>query len=508
MSKFLVFTIVVIFVGAGIIPSTVGIKKEKTTITTTDSPGYIQDLIDNASNGDTIYIPSGIYYENIVIDKSISLIGEDKYTTIIDGSNIGDVIYVSADWVNISGFTIQNSQIYYDHAGIHLDSNYNKIEGNILTSNRGSGIFLDSNNNIITENEILNNEEFGISLYGDNNLITRNIIFYNNYAGISLTSYNSTITKNIIYFNNIYVDYYRAGIYLVWCGYCKIIDNILNENGITLYESSTNIVDNNTISNCDCGLGLDVCWGPFCNNIFSNNSFFNSGVKIGLGEGLYENNTFSDNTVNEKPFVYLENESDKVIDVDAGQICLINCDNITVQNQDLSNTIIGIFLGGTDNSSILNNTISSNMEAGIFFWDSSNNNIFGNNISSNNLGIYICYSNGNTIYHNNLLFNTKNADDDGENTWDDGKYGNYWSDYEEKYPDAKPKLFKPWMWNTPYEISGGDNKDNCPLLKQWPSLKFRDLPRNRSTFQSLIFRFLEQFPRLEIFLNYMREVMK
>ncbi|UCF12379.1 MAG: hypothetical protein JSW06_10135 [Thermoplasmatales archaeon] len=91
------------FVGAGAIPSTVSVIEKMTTFTSFKSPGYIQDLINNASSGDTIYIPSGTYYENIIINKSISLVGEDKETTIIDGSGTGDVVYVSADWVNIAG---------------------------------------------------------------------------------------------------------------------------------------------------------------------------------------------------------------------------------------------------------------------------------------------------------------------------------------------------------------------------------------------------------------------
>ena len=71
-----------------------------------ESNGYIQNLIDEASDGDTIYIPSGTYYENIVIDKSISLIGEDKDTTVIDGRGRGNVVHISANWVNITGFKI------------------------------------------------------------------------------------------------------------------------------------------------------------------------------------------------------------------------------------------------------------------------------------------------------------------------------------------------------------------------------------------------------------------
>ena len=85
-NKTLVIGIIILFIGMSINPST-GTIIEKTSSTTPGSRGYIQDLIDNASSGDTIYIPSGIYYESIVIDKSITLVGEDKNTTIIDAEN-------------------------------------------------------------------------------------------------------------------------------------------------------------------------------------------------------------------------------------------------------------------------------------------------------------------------------------------------------------------------------------------------------------------------------------
>jgi pectin methylesterase-like acyl-CoA thioesterase len=55
----------------------------------------IQDAIDNASNGDTVFVYSGIYYENIDINKSIDVFGQDKETTIIEGKlndNIDPII--------------------------------------------------------------------------------------------------------------------------------------------------------------------------------------------------------------------------------------------------------------------------------------------------------------------------------------------------------------------------------------------------------------------------------
>jgi parallel beta-helix repeat protein len=123
--------------------------------------------------------------------------------------------------------------------------------------------------------------------------------------------------------------------------------------------------------------------------------------------------------------------------------------------------------------------------------------ISGNNASNNEKGIYLRHSSNNIIFHNNYINNTNNAYDEGYNTWDDGKYGNYWSDFTEKHPDAKPKPLKPWMWDTPYDIPDGNNKDNCPLINQWPKTRIRFDPRVKSSFHPILHWFLERFPLLE-----------
>ena len=68
----------------------------------------IQDAVDNASDGDTVFVydDSSPYYENIEIHKSINLIGENRNNTIIDGGEHGNAVNVTADWVNISMFAI------------------------------------------------------------------------------------------------------------------------------------------------------------------------------------------------------------------------------------------------------------------------------------------------------------------------------------------------------------------------------------------------------------------
>ena len=116
-----------------------------TTRTVDDSGGAdftsIQDAIDASSNGDTVFVYSGTYVENIVVDKSITLQGEDRDTTVIDGGGSGDVVYVSAFFVNISGFTIQNSgnetigSGSFIDAGIDINSNNNEVYDNYIYDN-------------------------------------------------------------------------------------------------------------------------------------------------------------------------------------------------------------------------------------------------------------------------------------------------------------------------------------------------------------------------------------
>jgi len=116
----------------------------------------IQDGIDAVSTGGTIYVHSGTYNENVLVNKTVDLIGEDRDYTIIDGGSIGDVLYVSSEGVNISGFTITNSGDSGSNAGIYMHSNQSIIYGNNI-SNNNYGIYLSgSSYNIIYNNFISN----------------------------------------------------------------------------------------------------------------------------------------------------------------------------------------------------------------------------------------------------------------------------------------------------------------------------------------------------------------
>jgi nitrous oxidase accessory protein len=159
----------------------------------------ITDAINDAEPGDTIYVYSGTYSENLVIDKSIILTGQNKQNTIITGSTTGHTITVTADNVQISGFTIKDP-IGNDMKCLYL----NRVTGCTISlnliKNGDDGIYMiSSHNNIISENIIEEHESNGIYAYlCNNNEIYENILRNNNGRGIYLLSSNN----NIVYLND------------------------------------------------------------------------------------------------------------------------------------------------------------------------------------------------------------------------------------------------------------------------------------------------------------------
>lgn len=242
----------------------------------------IQGAVDDASNGDTIYVHAGVYYEHITVNKTIILLGEKRETTIIDGDGIGDVVSVYADGVNISGFTVQNSGDSFPEAGMEFHSDNNAIIGNIISHNGefGVGIFLNgSSHNEICDNRIYKNGNEGIYLEGSAyNLIQNNEIFINGHCAvvISHSSYN-TVVDNDMYDNHATMSLWTGATHNEiarntmhghpWSGmgihedanYNSIHHNNFYNNpqyGITLLDTKGNVINHNTISGSSKGIVL------------------------------------------------------------------------------------------------------------------------------------------------------------------------------------------------------------------------------------------------------------
>jgi nitrous oxidase accessory protein len=322
----------------------------KTLVVPQDYP-TINEAVSQASTGDTVMVQKGIYRENVLISKSISLLGEDAKNTIIIGSGGGNRAFagvtITADNVKVSGFTIES--LNYTSSSLHAT---------------------------------------GINLQGDHCTITDNII-QNNYLGIFCSIQSHT----------------------------KITENIISHNfkdGMRFYGGSLNEISDNNIS---------------------------GNVGSGIAIAGYSN---------------------------------------TILRNSLGNNLRGIGLGSTY-SVLSGNTIESNIESGIYL-AGSENTISSNTLSNNKWGIYItpqlAASHANHIYHNNLN-NVFNAFDNSSTTvenWDNGAKsgGNYWSDYNERYPNAT-EIDNSGIGNTPYLI-WAENIDNYPLLTPFDITNQADTP--------------------------------
>jgi parallel beta-helix repeat protein len=200
----------------------------------------IQDAIDDASDGDTVFVFSGTYndhvdYYCVYIDKSINLIGEDKYNTIIDatGNLIGVKVFVGG--VNVSGFTITSATsgtsrgVEVDNLGFPF-SNVN-ISNNIITHNDWGFHNEVCENCILYNNTITDNNEIGIHEYGDmGTTIIKNNVITNNPIGVSV----GWTDKPTIIINNHFEGNDHA-IKISLQGRCTVLNNNYMNNTIDIH---------------------------------------------------------------------------------------------------------------------------------------------------------------------------------------------------------------------------------------------------------------------------------
>jgi parallel beta-helix repeat protein len=164
----------------------------------------IQAAINNATSADTVFVHQGLYYENIVVNKAVSLLGENKNTTIIDGSGLGSVILVNGVRVKISGFTLRNSGVGWPKSGIQVVNSYlNTISDNLIQDNH-IGILIDSSHaNDIYRNYIIDTH-YGIYILNSReNKIDDNVILSSARGGggggvVFSSSYGNTFEANLV----------------------------------------------------------------------------------------------------------------------------------------------------------------------------------------------------------------------------------------------------------------------------------------------------------------------
>jgi parallel beta-helix repeat protein len=216
--------------------------------------------------------------------------------------------------------------------------------------------------------------------------------------------------------------------------------------GVYLSSASHNVLSQNDLTNNYCGIWLVVSSNS--NIISGNNIANNEGYAIWLKDS--SNNNISENKIT------LHNDYCIYLGVS---------NNNTVSANYIANNNLGIYFYSSSSNIISGNNIANN-ERGIHLSDSSQNTIDGNYIANNGLfGIGLSDSSNNRIYHNNFIDNDEQVFSSAStNVWGNGSKGNYWSDYEERYPDAAERGGS-GIWDTPYVIDE-NNQDNYPLMNR------------------------------------------
>jgi parallel beta-helix repeat protein len=404
----------------------------------------IQEAIDAANAGDTILADSGTYYENVVVNKSLSLIGENEYTTIIDGNQTGNVVVVTANAVNITGFTIRNSSGATDTACVAL--------GNCT--------------NILVEDiSAIGNNGVGIGLWATSNSTIRNVTASGG-IGIALQLSNGNVLEN-----NSVTGGFQAAILLQNSGNNTLRDNRMGRFGFAVISGGPWVWLPGLINDVDAS--NTVCGKPIYYWIDQHNKTVPSDgglvLLVNCSGMTVRDLNISSNLVG----VALYQTTDSVIE----DVSVTECAN-------------GIALVGSNNTLINDCFVTDGVywSTGMFLHTSSNNTLTGNTISNMvnqqqpgqppmGAGIAIFMGRGNRIYHNNFVNDTVSSSVSYsiENVFDNGYvqngFGNYWSDYsgDDLFWGAYQNMTgEDRIGDTPYVLDA-NNKDNYPLMLPWTS---------------------------------------
>jgi len=164
-------------------------------------------------------------------------------------------------------------------------------------------------------------------------------------------------------------------------------------------------------------------------------------------------------------------------------VYLTQCNNCTIEENELTNNSYGIVPEWSNNSIILRNKIMNNHGGGIYLANSLNfsikqnliaskhpfgiglqastNSTITENVIANNdgVGIRILFSNNIRLLHNDFVNNVYNAFSQSSTIiWDDGSEGNYWSDYN------GTDVNHDGIGDTPYAIDS-NNADRYPFMR-------------------------------------------
>lgn len=382
----------------------------------------IQDGIDAADPGATVFVYAGTYCENIVVDKTVIVKGEDRESVVIDGTYSGDIVTVKADDVELCRLTVSNTadtaflldsdgstvsdcfitmvgfrgvsvngyrvdNTIYENTfgktgtGIYLEdhSGSNHISANLFTDSGSYDIMLDStSNNTISGNESASPNYYGLYLYlSDENVITGNL-FRSHSKGIYLHYSNHNTVSGNEFKDNTY-----SGLEMGSSDFNIVTGNTAygNKTAFRLKSSDQNTLSGNLMEDNEGGINLSSS----SSQIVTDNTFVDCGIDFwGTSLDHWNTHTMENNTANGKPIYYYKNVTGVTVPSDAASVILANCTSCTLKDLDLSNTDTGILLAQSSQNTITGCRILSNNWAGIGLYLGSTDNLIEGNIIAMN----------------------------------------------------------------------------------------------------------------------------
>jgi parallel beta-helix repeat protein len=371
----------------------------------TDYP-TIQDAVDHAASGDTVFVKAGVYCECLSVNKSLSLIGEDKtQTTIIGDWRLGGtVVLLNHDGVTVSGLTIKsNANNTHGNSirGVHLLHVQNCRVTSCIFSSVGTGIWLyEASNNTVEENYV----------YGHPSYVSNALLY--TWASVTLQYSSDNIIRN-----NSFTDASQSAIEVLNSSGNSITGNYVKGlwNGLNVGGSNNVIADNN-ITAVRCGILHEGSY-----NRIENNRIFDSLTGIQANYNSY--NLIEGNTITGSKYCGIEIH--------------YNASHNRVIGNVIANSTYGIEIKSATDNTLRYNNISGCSKIGALFTNAS----------------------GNLIQRNNFMQNTQHASSNGSsNTWDADGAGNYWDTYNTTDNDGNG------FGDEPYVIDSS-NVDHYPLTQ-------------------------------------------
>jgi len=463
----------------------------------------ISEAAYDSGSGDTIYVYNGTYKENVFIDRSVNLIGEDKNTTFI----FGVVKFYDVVGVEISGFTFTKSNLKvetldkssFDLQYFYSDSELNKLW---LTYSYSSLSVYYSSNVTIKDNVFTN---YTAPPLAPNMVLPYNAVVLVKGIGINLDSCMASFVKNNIVKGHIYNPEKNE------IGNSPTV-------GISLFSGDSVFVSNNTIT--DNNVIPDAEIDENGSSLFpSSNKNIPCGIDIISGRSkIISDNTIENNLkgiIAEIFTIYIDINSNLFVNNTHGlYIYLLGLIESNISHNTIKNNQNGISLGltaplNTIHNNIIHNNIIENNNIGIQtltfsltlnlekLFHSKQNNIHHNSIKNNNKGIYaeqwvgnfisdnnfenntiyglkMINSKNNEIYRNNFMNNgrlpLKRNDamgTKGRNKWDNGTAGNYWDNYKGLNFKRVVDLDNDGFGNIPYIVPNRLQFDRHPKLEPY-----------------------------------------